>query len=391
MSATRTNDCSRTRASLYLSFELGEGKWTLSSTVGFGRKPRQQDVLARDCVAVEHEIRRAKQRFGLPEDASVVSCYEAGRDGFWLHRYLLSVGVENLVVDSASIQVDRRKRRAKSDHLDGKQLLWMLIRWHFGEENVWSVVQVPSDENEDGRQLNRELEELRHEQTMHVNRLKGLLAGCGLTVEVKRNFSAWLKHVRMWNGKPVPPELGRRLLREFARMQHLNSQIRHLEKERSRRIREGDEDPEIALVRKLLRLKGIGPNSSWLYVKEVFGWRKIRNRRELASLVGLVPTPYNSGTQERDQGISKAGNRRMRAMAIEIAWGWLRFQHGSALSRWYDRKFAHGSKRRRKIGIVALARKLLVELWKYLQTGVPPSGAKLGDWRTKISYTPALT
>ncbi len=363
----------------------------MTFTVGFGQKPREREIEARSCLAVESEIRRAKERFGLPEDAPVVSCYEAGRDGFWLHRYLLSLKVQNVVVDSSSIQVDRRKRRAKTDRLDGQQLLRMLMRWHLGEEDVWSVVQVPSEEDEDGRQLSRELEELRHEQTAHVNRIKGLLSGCGLTVEVKRRFPRQLRELQMCNGKPVPPELRSRLLREFARMQQLNGQIRHLEKERARRIRQNDEDPQVATVRKLLRLKGIGPNSSWMYVKEVFGWRKIRNRRELASLVGLTPTPYNSGSQQRDQGISKAGNRRMRAMAVEIAWGWLRFQPHSELSRWYARKFADGSKRRRKIGIVALARKLLVELWKYLQTGVPPKGAELGDWRAKICYTPELT
>lgn len=390
MSATRTSDCSRKSVCLYVSFELGEGKWKLSSSVGLGRSPRQREVPARDCWAVRSEIRRAKRRFGLAEDAPVVSCYEAGRDGFWLHRFLLSIEVENVVVDSSSIEVDRRKRRAKTDRLDGRQLLRMLVRWHLGEPDLWSVVQVPSAEDEDGRQLHRELETLRHEQTAHVNRIKGLLSGCGLTVVVDRHFPRWLKNVLMWDESSVPPELCGRLLREFERMQQVNRQIRHLEKERARRIRENDEDPQIAQVRTLLGLKGIGANSSWLYVKEVFGWRKIRNRRELGSLIGLTPTPYNSGSQERDQGISKAGNRRMRAMAIEIAWGWLRFQRGSKLSRWYQKKFGHGSKRQRKIGIVALARKLLVELWKYLETGEPPAGAELGDWKEKIRYTVEL-
>ncbi len=392
MSATRTSDCSRTSVCLYLSFELGEGKWKLAFSVGLGQKPRWREVVARDCSAVAEEIRRAKQRFGLAEDAGVVSCYEAGRDGFWLHRYLLSLEVENVVVDSASIQVDRRKRRAKTDRLDASQLLKMLIRWHLGEDDVWSVAKVPSVEQEDARQLHRELETLRQEQTAHINRIKGLLSLQGLTMPaITRRFPRQLAAIRKWDGSPVAPELRKRLLREFERMQQVNRQVRQLEKDRAGRIRQADEDPQVAQVRKLLRLKGIGPGSSWLYVKEVFGWRKIRNRRELASLVGLTPTPYNSGTQERDQGISKAGNRRMRAMAVEIAWGWLRHQPRSELTRWYLKRFAYGGKRQRKIGIVALARKLLVALWKYLETGVPPTGAELGDWRTKIHYTPELT
>jgi len=392
MVATRSTDCSTMSACLYLAFELGEKEWKLAFSVGLGRKPRERQIDARDFNAVAEEIRRAKQRFGLAEDAAVVSCYEAGRDGFWLHCYLRSIEVKNVVVDSASIQVDRRKRRAKTDRLDASQLLKMLIRWNLGEDDVWSVARVPSVEEEDARQLHRELETLRQEQTAHINRIKGLLSLHGLTMPaISRRFPRQLAAFRQWDGSPVPPELYKRLLREFERMQHVNRQIRHLEKERAQTICHADEDRQVAQVRRLLRLKGIGPESSWLYVKEVFGWRQIRNRRELASLVGLTPTPYNSGTQQREQGISKAGNRRMRTMAIEIAWGWLRYQPWSELSRWYFKKFAKGGKRRRKIGIVALARKLLVALWKYLETGVPPAGAELGDWRKKIRYTPDLT
>jgi len=391
MVATRSTDCSTMSACLYVAFELGEEDWKLAFSVGLGRKPRQRKVIARDWGAVAEEIRRAKQRFGLGEDAAVVSCYEAGRDGFWLHRYLRSTEVENVVVDSASIQVDRRKRRAKTDRLDAGQLMKMLIRWHLGEDDVWSVARVPSVEEEDARQLHRELETLRQEQTAHINRIKGLLSLHGLTMPaITRRFARQLAALRQWDGSPVPAELHKRLLREFERMQHVNRQIRHLEKARAQTIRHADGDRQVAQVRRLLQLKGIGQESSWLYVKEAFGWRQIRNRRELASLVGLTPTPYNSGTQQREQGISKAGNRRMRAIAIEIAWGWLRYQPWSELSRWYLKKFAKGGKRRRKIGIVALARKLLVALWKYLETGVPPAGAKLGDWQEKIRYTPDL-
>lgn len=390
MSATRNNDCTRTAAFLYLSLELGDGKWELAFTVGLGRKPRQRKVKPGDFVAVTKEIQDAKRKFDLPEDTHVVSCYEAGRDGFWLHRFLHAQGVENLVVDSSSILVDRRKRRAKTDRLDGVQLLRVLIRWHLGEQDVCSVVNVPSEQDEDSRQLHRELETLRKEQTAHTNRIKGLLITCGLPTDVHRRFPAVLKKLRMYNGNPVPPELQKRLLREFERMQQTNRQVRELERERARRIRDEDDAPNVQKVQQLMGLRAIGPNSAWLFVHEVFGWRKIRNRRELASLLGLTPTPYNSGTQERDQGISKAGNRRMRAMAIEIAWIWLRYQPDSELSHWYGRRFSHGGKRMRKIGIVAVARKLVIALWRYLETGVPPAGAELRDWRTKFHYTSSL-
>ena len=188
----------------------------------------------------------------------------------------------------------------------------------------------------------------------------------------------------------MPADLHRRLLREFERMQIVNRQIRQVEKERAHRIRQDQKDPAVAQVRKLLGLKGIGVNSAWLYVREVFGWREIKNRRQVGAIVGLTGSPYRSGDVNHEQGISKAGNRRMRAMAIEIAWGWLRFQPASTLSRWYERRFAHGGKRLRRIGIVALARKLLVALWKYLETGVPPADAELSDWQSKLHYTPSL-
>jgi transposase len=302
------------------------------------------------------------------------------------------LGVDNSIVESSSIQVDRRKRRAKTDRLDLKQLLKMLVRWHQGERDVWRVVSVPTVEEEDARQLHRELETLRTEQTRHGNRIKGLLAACGLTMPiVDRHLPKRLQGVRLWDGSALPADLHRRLLREFERMQVVNRQIRELEKERAQRARKDDADVGVVQTRQLLKLKGIGINSSWQYTREIFAWRKIRNRRELGALVGLTGSPYRSGTVDHEQGISKAGNRRVRAMAIEIAWSWLHFQSQSALSRWYEQRFAHGGKRLRRIGIVALARKLLIALWKYLESGVPPQGAELSEWETKIyDNTPSL-
>jgi transposase len=375
-----------------MALELGEATWKLGFTVGLGQSPRERDIRGRDVEALKREIQAAKERFELPEGTPVVSCYEAGREGFWLHRCLLSLGVKNEVVDSSSIEVPRRKRRAKTDRLDVKKLLRMLVRWQEGEREVWRTVRAPTVEEEDARQLHRELETLKKEQTSHVNRIKGLLASCGLTVVVDRQFPKRLKELRQWDGSCVPAEMRERLLREFRRMQVANRQIRDLEKKRARQIRCGDADPAIGQVRKLLGLKAIGTNSAWLYVQEMFAWRKIQNRRQVGGLLGLVGSPYRSGEVDHDQGISKAGNRRMRAMSIEIAWGWVRWQAQSALSLWFQRRFGHGSKRQRRIGIVALARRLVVALWKYLETGIPPDGAELVDWRRKTAeFTPRLS
>ena len=319
----------------------------------------------------------AKRRFGLPEETPVISCYEAGRDGFWLHRYLEHQGVENLVVDAASIEVNRRKRRAKSDDLDATKLVGMLIRWHLGERKLWGVVRVPTAADEDRRQLHRELIALKAQRTEHTNRIKGLLAGLGLSAAIDAELP------RAARGAP-PVGRHRRAGRAAAAPRSASSSAGSSSggrsttwrRERTQQIRD-PETPQGEQVRLLLKLKGIGENAAWLLVREFFGWRGIRNRRELASLAGLTPTPYDSGESRREQGISKAGNRRVRWMMIELAWGWLRYQPDSELSRWYQRRFAAGNARLRKVGIVAVARKLLVALWKYLETGEVPAGAEV--------------
>lgn len=361
---------------LYLAFELGNKKWKLGFTIGLGQSPRRRTIAAGDLVTLQREIRLAKKRFGLPQTAQVMSCYEAGRDGFWLHRYLVSEDIENLVVDSASIEVNRRAKRAKTDRLDVGKLLTMLIRYDYGEKKVWSVVHVPSVEAEDKRHLHRQLGTLKTDRTRHINRIKGLLVGQGVRIPVRADFLERLETVRLWDGSPLPPGLRSRLEREYAGLQFVNQQIKELEAERREMIRTSD-DPSVEQVRVLMRLRGIGENSAWLFVMEFFGWREFRNRRQVGGLTGLTPTPYQSGDESQEQGISKAGNRPIRAMAIEIAWGWLRHQPHSELSLWYQRRFGHGSKRLRKIGIVALARKLLVAFWRYLEYGEIPAGAQL--------------
>jgi len=374
--ATRNTQYSAFEPVLYLAFELSEAHWKLGFTIGVGQRPRERNITSCNLVALQEEIQRAKKRFGLAETVKVVSCYEAGRDGFWLHRYLTQAGVENLIVDSSSIEVNRRQRRAKTDRMDVEKLLSQLIRYRSGDRKVWSVVHVPSVEEEDRRHLNRELAAAKKDRTRHNNRIKGLLVGQGVRLSIKDDFLDRLGAVRTWDGLPLPPGLQMRLKREYARMKLAQRQIKELERERIEAIRHS-EDPSVDMVRQLLKLKGIGLNSAWLYTMEFFSWRKFRNRKEVGALAGLTPTPHESGSSSRERGMSKAGNRHIRGMAIEIAWGWLRYQPESELTQWYEERFGHGSSRIRRIGIVALARKLLVELWRYLETGAIPGGAVL--------------
>lgn len=374
---TRRDEYNSFQAHLYMAFELGEAKWKIGFTIGFGQQPRLRDIKARDVTALQDEIKAAKKRFGLPEDALVLSCYEAGREGFWLHRYLDENRIQNLIVDSSSIEVNRKAKRAKTDRLDARKLLKMLMRYHYhGEEKVWSIVNVPSIEAEDHRHLHRELNTLKAERTRHINRIKGFLTGQGVSISIRGDFLTHLDTIRLWDGSRLPSGLRSRLEREFERMSLVNEQIKILEAERRELIRNSTR-PDVELVRQLMRMKGIGVGSAWLWVMEFFAWRQFRNRRQVGALSGLTPTPYQSGDDSREQGISKEGNRYVRSIAIQIAWGWLRYQPESKLTRWYEKRFGHGSKRLRKIGIVALARKLLIDCWIYLETGLVPEGVEL--------------
>jgi transposase len=361
---------------LFLAFELGQTMWKLGFTISVAQPPRERTIPAGDQAGLQQEILRAKQRFGLPEDARVVSCYEAGRDGFWLHRYLMAHSVENLVIDSASIEVNRRQRRAKTDRLDVRKLLTMLLRHMAGEQKVWSVVRVPSVEEEDRRQLHRELTTAKQDRTRITNRIKGLLAGHGVQLVLQGNVEAQLDQGHQWDGSPLPAALLRRLKRAWQQVGFLTTHIQTLEAER-RALWRHRTDPVIAQVRQLFTLRGIGSNSAWLYIMEFFAWRDFQTPKQIGALAGLTPTPYQSGQSRRELGIAKAGNRHIRAMAIEIAWAWRRFQPASALSQWYERRFGAGSARLRKLGIVALARKLLIALWRFVKTGVLPEGAVL--------------
>ena len=374
---TRERESIESRGVVYLALELSRKEWKLAFTMEAGQKPRLRTMAAGDIPKLQEEIRLAQQKFGL-KDCRVVSCYEAGRDGFWLHRQLEALAIANIVVDAGSMEVSRRFRRAKTDKLDVQGLLSRLIRFWQGEKKVWSVVRVPTVEQEDGRQLSRELAALKQERTRHRNRLVGLLVSQGvMELKAATNFLEQLESVPLWDGTLVPPGLKGRLQREFKRLELVQEQIRLLEKQRQEEVATQD-SKAMEMVKQLVLLKGIAMTSAWVFVREFFGWRQFRNRRELASLAGLAPLPYQSGESlNREQGISKAGNGRIRTMIVEIAWSWLRFQPQSRLSLWFHERYGPGSRRSRRVGIVALARKLLVALWRYLETGAIPEGAVL--------------
>ena len=372
---TRTTESTAAPACLLLAFELSERTWKLGFTVGRGQRPRFRQVPAGALDALAQEIAQAKRRFQLPADAPVVSCYEAGREGFWLHRYLVAQGIVNYVVDSSSIEVNRRARRAKTDALDLAGLLSLLVRYVQGETRVWHVVRVPSVAEEDARQLHRLRETIQQERTRLMNRLQGLLTTQGLTIPLHADFLDQVATARLWDGGPVPAGLQHRLRQGWAQLVFLTAQLADVDQQRAALAT----DPQTVsgrCVAQLQTLRGIGSIGAWSLTTEIFGWRQIHNRRELGALVGLVPAPYQSGATSHDQGITRAGNRHVRRMIVQLGWSWLRYQPTSALSRWYQARFSHG-RRLRRIGIVALARKLLVALWRYLETGAVPDGATL--------------
>jgi transposase len=362
---------------LYLALELSNRSWKLAFSTGHGQKPRFRNVPARDLDALIREIALARKRFELPHSVPVISCFEAGRDGFWIHRFLQTQPHGfNLVVDSASIEVNRLFRRLKTDRIDAQKLVTMLIRYHNGELRVWSVVHVPSPQAEDARHLHRELLTLKADRTRITNRIKGLLTAQGLSVSsLNRGCLDQLDDLRLFDDSPLYPQLRQRLEREWLHRCDVSQRIRLIEKIQSTRLEAPAHDPALDLVRQLMTLKGIGLQSAWLFTFEFFAWRNIQSRKEITALSGLAPSPYRSGDEARDQGISKDGSSSVRTMAIQIAWGCIRFQPDSELTRWFERRFAHGGRRMRAIGIVGVSRRLLIDLWRFLETGSIPEGA----------------
>ena len=370
MIQTEVNDSTQ-KQELYMSLELSNSKWKL--TFGDGQRRRERTVAAADREALQEEVAKARKHFKLAEDSKVYSCYEAGRDGFWIHRYLESIGIENIVVDPASIEVNRRYRRAKTDRIDGLKLLSMLLRHRAGEWKVWSVVRVPTQAQEDERRLNRERDRLLKERGAHVSRIKALLVLYGIRATVGSKFLELLEKVRTWDGNELAEHTAQELRREYERIEVVNRQLKQIAQEKKQQLASRPE--QLQKVKKLARIRALGPISSWDLVYEFFGWREFKNVKQVGGAAGLAPMPYSSGNMHIEQGVSKAGNRRIRTLLIELAWGWLRWQPGSKLSRWFQERFGSGGKRMRRIGIVALARKLLIALWKYLDLDIVPEGA----------------
>jgi transposase len=370
MAVTRTLSGSVSEPTLYVAFELAKKEWKLALTSGLGVAPWVRTVASRDWAAVERTIADGRARFGLPAMARVVSCYEAGRDGFWIHRALTQRGLANRVVDSSSIEVSRRKKRAKTDRLDALKLVAMLVRVGHGEHRVWREVRVPTAAAEAARQVSRERTALTHERTALTNQVRGWMATCGAE-RPGRAADGWWRTVRDWAGVALPATLQARIARAEARLQLLTEQIAALEAEQAAAVTAAAAP---SALRRLVQLKGVAATSASVLVDEGLVWREFRNRRQLGGLLGFTPTPYASGTVHREQGISRAGNTRLQSTMIQLAWQWVRWQPGSPITRWFHAHFGP-RKRGRKIGIVAVARKLLIALWRWATAGVEPDGA----------------
>ena len=355
---------------LYVAFELSAKHWKLAMTSGVGIEPWIRTVPAGDLRAIARVTREGRQRFQLPETAPVISCYEAGRDGFWIHRALNTLGITNRIVDSASIEVSRRARRAKTDRLDALKLVRMLVRVCAGEHNVWAEVRVPSVADEAARQVSRERTTLVQEQTRLINQLRSWLAlwGCRLP---RHRSRGWWTTVRDWAGAGLPRALQARLERAEGRWAVLEAHIAELDAQQHTVAMAAPADSALG---RLVRLKGVAATSASTLLDEGLVWRAFRNRREVGGLLGFTPTPYDSGEQRQEQGISRAGNARLQAVSIQLAWNWVRWQRASPLTRWYRDRFG-GSKRLRRLGIVAVARRLVIALWRYATTGVVPADA----------------
>lgn len=372
---TRSAECTAMTTTLFLALELGSTQWKLAFAVTRAHRPRVRTVAAGDRDALGREIGAAKQRFGLAPEAPVRSCYEAGRDGFWLHRALVTDGINNVIVDPSSIAVDRRLRRAKTDRLDASALVVQLMNAADGDRRGWREVRVPSVEAEADRQLQREWETVREDRKRIRNRLQGLLVTQGVRLPIRMGFAARLEHVRLWDGRALPAALVDRLQREWIQLRQVETRQAALRRAQRSRV-QTQSDTVAQQARQLAQLCGVATNGALTLTTELFAWRGFTNGRQIGAIVGLTPTPYRSDQMVIEQGISRSGNRRVRALSIELAWAWRRYQPDSALTQWFEHRFGHHA-RARRIGIVALARKLLIAFWRYLDRGVLPEGARL--------------
>jgi transposase len=360
---------------LYVALELSRSTWLVAIHSPIADKVSQQRLEGGDTEGLLALITRkriqAEEKLGRP--VRVACCFEAGYDGFWLHRWLCARAIENRVLDAASILVNRRARRAKTDRLDVAGLLRTLMALERGETQVCRVVHVPSPEQEDARRRSRERARLVVERGQHTNRVKGLLMTQGIRdfEPTRRDWEARLEALRTPDGQPIRPCLRAELLRECRRLRQVMDMLAEVEAEQKTVAATED-----GVAARLARLRGIGVTFAAVLGNEVF-FRDFRNRREVGAYLGLAPSPWQSGQVERDQGIAKSGNPRARRTAIELAWLWLRHQPGSALARWFRERVAGAKGRMRRIMLVAMARKLIIALWRYATTGAVPEGAVL--------------
>lgn len=373
MSST-THQAQSTSAVLYVAVELSRDAWLLTMSTGVAGARRRVSVKpTREQVAAA--IAAAKARFGLASDVAVRSCYEAGRDGFWPDRLLTALGVSNLVVDSSSIEVPRRARRAKTDRLDGEKLLRLLLRYWGGERDCWHVVRVPTPALEAARHDSRALTTLQQERTRYRNRIHSLLALDGVRLAIDARLPARLAAARDWDGAPLRAEVQARILETWRLLQAVETERATRRRAERQRVRTSP-DPTAVVARRLTRLTGIAARTATILAEELFS-RGLRNRRQVGALCGLVSAPHRSGTRALDQGLTGSGIPAVRRVAVEIAWLWVRYQPTSVLTQWYQTKFAHGGPGLRNVGIVALARRLMIALWRYVDQGITPAGARV--------------
>ena len=375
------SEAAREGAVVFVAMELSKTSWLLAAQSSPSGKASSHKLDGGDIAGLLALLRRlqARERRAEGEEVRVVLAHEAGYDGFWLQRRLAAEGIACWVMDPGSLQVDRRARRAKTDRLDAAMLLRALVAWCRGDRAACRMVQVPSLEREDARRTHRERQRLIAERVQHVNRIKGLLATQGVYEfrPLRRDRWARLADLRAGDGRALPPRLRREIEREFGRLELVLEQIEAVEAERDAAVAApAADDADAPKVAQLAKLGGIGTELATVLVREGLH-RPFANRREVAAYAGLTPNPFASGDRHRDQGISKAGNPLLRKAMVELAWLWLRYQPGSALARWFAGRVGAVRGRMRKIAAVALARKLLVALWKYVTTGLVPEGARL--------------
>jgi transposase len=369
---------------LHCALELSKKSWLLAIQFPDREQPSLYPIAGGDAEKLMAKLTQARDRWAKTSGAlsMITLCYEVGYDAFWLARFLKARGVECLVIDPGSLQVSRRGRRVKTDRVDVKTLLRTLIAWCRGERHVWSLVRIPSIDEEDLRRSHRERSRLVRERTAHINRIKGLLFAQGIRdINVKSRYKTLaVDELVSGDGHRLPPRLAGEIAREIHRLAMVQAQIAEIERER-------DVAPTTceATERKrdlLSQLKSIGPAISAFLSREVY-YRQFANQRQVGSFLGLTPSPYDSGEEERCQGISRAGSGHARAVMIETAWLWIKHQPKSALTRWFVERTAGQSKRVRKIMIVAVARKLAIALWRYVELGLVPQGAIINSPMTR--------